>query len=49
MPEESYFEIDEPSDWIIVENLLKNSSDIQVNIYEKLKNIKCLQLIVMEF
>ncbi|GHU95434.1 acylneuraminate cytidylyltransferase [Clostridia bacterium] len=23
MPEESYFEIDEPSDWIIVENLLK--------------------------
>lgn len=24
MPEESYYEIDEPSDWIIIENLLKN-------------------------
>lgn len=24
MPEETYFEIDEPSDWIIIENLLKN-------------------------
>ena len=23
MPEETYFEIDEPSDWIIVENLLQ--------------------------
>lgn len=28
--EETYFEIDEPSDWIIVENLLKNKYD---NIY----------------
>ncbi|WP_348982171.1 HAD-IIIA family hydrolase [Desulfosporosinus sp. OT] len=42
MPEESYFEIDDPSDWIIVENLLKDSSDIKVTIYEKLKKIKCL-------
>ena len=24
MPEETYFEIDEPSDWIIIENLLIN-------------------------
>lgn len=27
MPEETYFEIDEPSDWIIIENLLNNRRD----------------------
>jgi N-acylneuraminate cytidylyltransferase len=27
MPEETYFEIDEPSDWIIIEHLLKNKND----------------------
>lgn len=26
MPEETYFEIDEPSDWIIIENLLKKKN-----------------------
>ena len=41
MPEESYFELDEPSDWIIIENMLKKSSN-KVDIYEKVKNIKCL-------
>ncbi|MFW5890668.1 MAG: cytidylyltransferase domain-containing protein [bacterium] len=41
MDETSYFEIDEPSDWIIVENLLKNkygSKNKKIN----LNNIKCL-------
>ena len=27
MPEETYFEIDEPSDWIIIENLLNAKQD----------------------
>ena len=27
MPEETYFEIDEPSDWIIIENLLKKRNE----------------------
>ena len=27
MPEETYFEIDEPSDWIIIENLLKKKEE----------------------
>lgn len=42
MPEETYFEIDEPSDWTIVEGLLKKSSDNRIGVIEKLKNIKCL-------
>jgi len=42
MPEETYFEIDEPSDWIIVEELLKKSGNKNANPTDKLKNIKCL-------
>lgn len=37
MPEETYFEIDEPSDWLIVEQLLKKKT---LNFAERLKNIK---------
>ncbi len=42
MPEETFFEIDEPSDWIIVEGLLKNSNKNSTDSTEKLKRIKCL-------
>lgn len=42
MPEETYFEIDEPSDWTIVEGLLKKSRDNKISETERLKNIKCL-------
>lgn len=41
MDENSYFEIDEPNDWIIVENLLKNKYG-KLNKIIDLSNIKCL-------
>ena len=40
MEEETYFEIDEPSDWMIIEAFLKKHKNI--NLENKLKNIKCL-------
>jgi len=42
MPEETYFEIDEPSDWIIIEHLLKKRENKNVDLSEKVKNIKIL-------
>jgi YrbI family 3-deoxy-D-manno-octulosonate 8-phosphate phosphatase len=42
MPQETYFEIDEPSDWIIVESLLKVYSRAGENNIEKIRKIKCL-------
>lgn len=39
MEEESYFEIDEPSDWIIVEQLLKKKNN-SLDYKKKLKTIK---------
>ncbi|WKY48561.1 HAD hydrolase family protein [Eubacteriaceae bacterium ES3] len=42
MSEDSYFEIDEISDWIIVENLLKARTSESDNFLEKLKNIRCV-------
>lgn len=46
MPEETYFEIDEPSDWIIVEQLLKQKTRQSFNqsLQEKLQNIKLVAL-----
>lgn len=41
MPEETYFEIDEPSDWTIVEGLLKKKVNSGIND-EAIKNIKCV-------
>lgn len=41
MSEESYFEIDEPSDWTIVEGLLKSRNTIQSDD-EIMRNIKCV-------
>lgn len=41
MPEETYFELDEPSDWIIMEGLLKNRKRFP-SIEEKLKSVKAL-------
>lgn len=41
MPEETYFEIDEPSDWTIVEGLLKKKTDSGLND-EAIKKIKCV-------
>lgn len=43
MTEDSYFEIDEPSDWIIVENLLKQKKrSTNANLEEIFRNIKLL-------
>ena len=42
MPEETYFEIDEPSDWIIAEGLLKNSRKATPGLKDKVQKIKCL-------
>ena len=44
MPEESYYEIDEPADWIIVENLLAKRSVVNADqiLKDKLKQIKLL-------
>jgi len=41
MPEETYFEIDETSDWTIVEGLLKKKLNSGIND-EAIKNIKCV-------
>lgn len=41
MEEESYYEIDEPSDWIIVEKLLENKYG-KVDLSKKIKKIRCL-------
>jgi YrbI family 3-deoxy-D-manno-octulosonate 8-phosphate phosphatase len=41
MPEESYFEIDEPTDWIIVEQLLKKRKKA-TNLADKIMNLRCL-------
>lgn len=42
MPEETYFEIDEPSDWIIIENFLKKNDNKAIKMNNTLKNIKVL-------
>lgn len=47
MPEETYFEIDEPEDWIIIEQLLLKNSKSKSNIQtlkEKLQRIKLVAL-----
>ena len=41
MPEETYFEIDEPSDWTIVEGLLKKKAKSESNDHV-IKKIKCV-------
>ena len=41
MDEDTYFEIDEPSDWLIVEKLLQNKYG-EPDLAYQLKNIKCL-------
>lgn len=42
MPEETYFEIDEPSDWTIVENFLEKSQPKPQSLATKIKGLKCL-------
>lgn len=42
MPEETYFEIDEPSDWIVIEHLLRKKCFVKTNIKERAKKIKIL-------
>ena len=34
MPEETYYELDEPHDWVIVENLLKYKKPCLLNLVE---------------
>ena len=40
MPEETYYEIDEPADWKIIENLLLSRDNVNQFRIKKLKNIK---------
>lgn len=40
MPEETYYEIDEPSDWEIIEKLLHFRNKKSINLEDKIKNIK---------
>ena len=42
MPEETYFEIDEPSDWLIIEKFLKRSTNSGNGLESKIKRIKCV-------
>lgn len=42
MPEETYFEIDEPSDWIVIEHLLRKQSQAETTIVERAGKIKML-------
>ncbi|MFD3271567.1 HAD-IIIA family hydrolase [Paenibacillus dendritiformis] len=45
MPEETYFELDEPSDWTIVEGLLRKREFLSIHseyLYEKVKKIKAV-------
>lgn len=46
MPEETYFEIDEPSDWIIVEQLLlhQNYPPLKSTLQEKINRIKLVAM-----
>jgi len=44
MSAEAYFEIDEPSDWIIVEQLFKKKNDSTADLKEKISKIKILLL-----
>lgn len=40
MPEETYYEIDEPADWEIIEKLLFSRKKVNQDLEKKLKNIK---------
>lgn len=42
MEEESYFELDEPSDWIIIERLMKKRETDALNMVARLSQIKML-------
>lgn len=43
MPEETYYELDEPTDWIVIEHLLKlRLPDAALALTERLKNIRIL-------
>ncbi|MDD2458826.1 MAG: HAD-IIIA family hydrolase [Eubacteriales bacterium] len=42
MPEETYFEIDEPSDWMIVEKFLEKHQPKANPLESKIKGLKCL-------
>lgn len=44
MSEETYFELDEPSDWIIIEKLMKNNKKQKIELSEKLANIKLVAM-----
>ena len=35
MPEDTYYEIDEPTDWVIVENLLKRRKNVETSISKR--------------
>ena len=42
MPEETYFEIDEPSDWIVIEHLLRRSRSSGAAFAERASKVKIL-------
>ena len=42
MPEETYFEIDEPSDWVVIEHLLHKKIVAKSTVHELAKKVKML-------
>ena len=44
MPEETYFEIDEPSDWSIIESLMRSNKKQNIKFSEKLSKIKLVAM-----
>lgn len=44
MPEETYFELDEPSDWIIIEKLMKKNEKQKIQFSKKLSKIKLVAM-----
>lgn len=44
MTEETYFELDEPSDWIIIEKLMKENKEQNIELSEKLSKIKLIAM-----
>ncbi len=42
MDESTYFEIDEPSDWVVIEHLLQKKHSRSPRIDERLRKIRCL-------
>jgi N-acylneuraminate cytidylyltransferase len=40
MPEETYFEVDEPSDWLVIEHILRKTRQSAAGLKDRWKNIR---------